>query len=324
MMVNSSSSREKISTSSNLNIKTQDITLPDKVYTFTAPTDTLTFNSLYLNKDYNYHIWIELVTPHNCTMRIRIWDPENKQYNIFESDMFYEPDYGRYFEIPFGTTMSGDYMLEFYVETDQNLNIYIRIEQGVKCLYEKVPAEDLNGLIFYEVKRFTNGMHIEHDVYLETDKMYKYYIGRVSAISILESNVVRMDYIIEDPNGVEFDIYTNVVMESIDGINSFSFGTAIGGVYTIKLTISCSVSYVNIGYLVIDDYQIDDVIDVNDTDSEGSQSNQGIGNNNTYLPTVWTLGTFIFIGGLALILTVVFVEHRKKNTVNLDLNDKRK
>ena len=154
-----------------------------------APNDVLTFNSLYLEKEYNYYIWIELVTPHNCTIRIRVWDPENKQYNIFESDIFFEPDYGRYFEIPFGTALSGDYKFEFYVETNQNLNIYIRIEQNVKCLYEKVPPQDIDGLIFYDVKRFSNGMHIEHDVYLETDTMYKYYIGRVSAISILENKL---------------------------------------------------------------------------------------------------------------------------------------
>ena len=64
--------------------------LPDKVYTFFAPNDKLTFENLPLQGCYIYYIWIELVTPHDVsTMRIRIWDPENSQYNIFESAMFW-------------------------------------------------------------------------------------------------------------------------------------------------------------------------------------------------------------------------------------------
>ena len=132
---------QKINTNVDYMPRTSSVVV-DKVYTFLFPTDT--FSEVYsLERHYFYYIYIELVTPHNVsTMRIRIWDPDDKQYNIFESEMFFEPEYGRYFEIPFGTVKTGDYEIEFYSLSDYNYNLHILIEKGPKCLFDKIDTQE--------------------------------------------------------------------------------------------------------------------------------------------------------------------------------------
>jgi len=297
-----------------------DLELPDKVYTFLTPSDTLTFESLYLEKYYNYYIYIELVTPHNCTLQITIWDPDNKKFNIFESEMFYNPEYGRYFEIPFGTALSGNYKIQFSVQTNYNINIYIKIEQGSECLYDKIPSKEIKNLIFYKVNRFDSGMNVEHNILLETDMMYKFYIGRVSAISIKENNEVKIDYIIEDPDDIEFKIFSDYKIANIDNITIFYFGTAKEGLYSIKLTIYCSVSYVNIGYAILEDYEISENIDVNDTNPENQDNMnyfENLWNNSSFLPIEWLFGSVIFVGITISILLIILIQHRKKNEISL-------
>ncbi len=179
---------------------TSDLILPDKVYTFTPQDNIETFDSIYLEKKFTYYIYIELVTPHNISnMKITVWDPEDRKFTLFESEMFYSPEYGRYFEIPFGTSEEGSHKFEFLASVDQNFNMLIRIDQGHKCLHDKMGAQEADNLILYKVNTFDDGMYIEHDVRFETDKSYKFYIGRVSAISIDDDNEVNVDYIITDP-----------------------------------------------------------------------------------------------------------------------------
>jgi len=312
-----------------INPKNSDLELPDKVYTFLAPNDNWTFERLYLEKEYMYYIYIELVTPHNVSvMRITIWDPDGKQFNIFESNMFYNPKYGRYFEIPFGTEMAGQYRIEFYSESDVNFNLYIFMEQGPICLYDKIDSKNQDNIIFHEVTTFDNNKYKEHDIDLKTDVSYKLVIGRVSAISIKESNVVRLDYTIEDPDGIEFIIYTNGLLADISGINSSRFGTATGGDYEIKLRIYCSVAYVNIAYAVIEDYQISSIIEVNETESQKSDKNdvvdliEELSNNAASLPIEWTVATIIFVGTISGAMYITLTNQRKKNLARLDFKTK--
>ena len=312
-----------------IGVKSSDLELPDKVYTFLAPNDNLTFKGLYLEKEYMYYIYIELVTPHNCSvMRITIWDPDDKQFNIFESEMFYNPKYGRYFEIPFGTEMAGQYRIEFYSESLVNFNLYIRMEQGPICLYDKIDSQEHDNIVLHEVTTFDNNKFKEHDIDLKTDVSYKFYIGRVSAISITESNVVRLDYNIEDPNGVDFIIYSNDFLADVNGVNISSFGTSIAGEYEIKLRIYCSVVYVNVAYAMVEDYQISDVIKVNETKSESSEDSDAIDlleelkNDAISLPIEWAIATIIFVSSLSGVMFMILTNQRKKNLARLDFKTK--
>ncbi|MFX1338893.1 MAG: hypothetical protein ACFFDK_09815, partial [Promethearchaeota archaeon] len=306
LLANGRYNSEKVINRRQIDPKKSDLELPDKVYTFLAPSDNWTFEKLYLEKEYMYYIYIELVTPHNISvMRITIWDPDGKQFNVFESNMFFNPKYGRYFEIPFGTEMTGQYRIEFYSESEVNFNLYIFMEQGPICLYDKIDSKDQDKIILHEVTTFDNNKYKEHDIDLKTDVSYKLVIGRVSAISIKESNIVRLDYTIEDPDGIEFIIYTNGLLADINGVNSSSFGTATGGNYEIKLRIYCDVAYVNIAYAIIEDYQISNVIEVNETESQSSDKSdevkliEALSNNAVSLPIEWTIATIIFVSTIS-------------------------
>ena len=314
-------------------IKNSDLELTDKVYTFLAPNDDKQTFNLYLEKEYMYFIYIELVTPHNVSvMRITIWDPVDKQYNIFESEMFYNPEFGRYFEIPFGAEMAGGHKFEFYSESNVNFNMYIKIEQGPLCLHDKIDSQYHDDVVFFEVTNFSNGQSVSHHIDLETDVSYKFYIGRVSAISIKESNVVRLDYIIEDPTDpdpIEFIIYTDELLADIDGVSMFNFGTAIGGEYKIKLKIYSDVEHVNIAYAVVEDYQISDVVDANKTkapdeeDSDTIDILEELSNDSIFLPIEGTVAVILFAGGMAGTVYVVFIRQKKRANVSLPIAQKK-
>jgi len=314
-------------------VRNSDLELTDKVYTFLAPNDDNQMFDLYLEKEYMYFIYIELVTPHNVSiMRITITDPVDKQYNVFESEMFYSPEFGRYFEIPFGTEMSGTHKFEFYSESNVNFNMYIKIEQGPLCLHDKIDSQYHDDVVFFEVTNFSNGQSVSHHIDLETDISYKFYIGRVSAISIKESNVVRMDYIIEDPTDpdpIEFIIYTNELLADIDGVTMFNFGTAIGGEYKIKLKIYCDVEHVNIAYVVVEDYQISDVVDANKTkapdekDSDTIDILEELSSDSIFLPIEGTVAVILFAGGMAGTVYVVFIRQKKRANVSLPIAQKK-
>jgi hypothetical protein len=315
-----------------MDLKPNELELPDKVFSFLAPNDQLNFVDLYLEEKFMYYIYLELVTPHNIsTLKISIWDPDGKKFDIFESEMFYNPEYGRYFEIPFGTVKSGAYNITIITESELNFNLYISITQGSRCLYDKISSDEIESIVFYKITRFDNGKNIDHKIELKTDYMYKCYIGRVSAISIEENNEVRIDYSITDSNDVEFVIYKNTLMTDINGINFFNFGTAVKGEYTIDITIYCAVPYVNIAYLFVEDYPISEVIDANETEldhsDEGKTTEKIILEQLTShsifsLPQEWLIATIISSGGLIGGTFIAVQNYRKKRDVSFNLKAK--
>jgi len=296
-------------------LSTSDPELPDKVYAFIAPSDTLTFEDLPLHKYYKYYIWVEIVTPHNCSLTITLWDTEGMQFDIFENDLFYDPDLGRYYEIPFGMALEGNYTIKFSVITSENLNLYIRIEQGPKCLFDIIPWEEIGDMVLYKVTRFSNGMSISHNVTFKTDYMYKFYIGRVSAISFKENNEHRLDYTIYDPDDLEYGIYYNESFSPINEVDKFMFGTAIDGLYSVALTIYSEVEYSNIAYVIIEHHKISHVVDPNQTDDE-PPTNSTLQTNWLSIPKEWTAGILI-VGGIIIVgVIVIIVRNRERNFVN--------
>ncbi|MFX0167322.1 MAG: hypothetical protein ACFE9V_18515 [Candidatus Hodarchaeota archaeon] len=306
------------------NLSTSDLILPDKVYAFLAPSDTLTFEGVPLQKHYKYYLWVEIVTPHNCTLTITLWDPEGMQFDIFENDLFYDPDLGRYYEIPFGTALEGNYTIEFSVIASENLNLYIRIERGPKCLYDIIPLEEIEDMELYKVTRFSNGMSISHNVTLRTDYLYKFYVGRVSAISFKEDNEHNLDYFIYDPNNLEYKIYLNDSLSPINEVDTFMFGMATEGIYMISITIYNEVYYSNIAYAIIEHHKISHVIDPNQTDQD-PPTNTTLETNRFSIPKEWTAGILI-VGGIIIVgVIILIVRSHKRNFVNFkERNDRHK
>ena len=243
-----------------------EMILPDKVYTFYAPEHNLTFSNVSLEKYYDHYIFIEIVTPHNCSIKIRVIDPQGKRFDIFEETLNSEDDFEKDYNIPFGTALSGNHTIHFIVNSTDNLNLHIKMEKTAKCLYDKLDNEHIESLVFYAVNRAENETRFSHNIEMKTDVMYQFYIGRVSSIAITLSPLVQINFQLIDPNGTIFKIYNKEELPSVKGVETFSFGTAKNGTYLFNMTVFCEVPFINLGYFIAEDYQISEVIERNTTD----------------------------------------------------------
>ncbi len=290
--------------------------LPDKIYTFLAPVDNLTFESFYLESYYMYYLTIEVVTPHACRAKVNIFDPAGVLYKIFEANLT-QGEYSNYHTIPFGAAISGGYRLEISTESALNFNLHVKLEQGLKCLYDKLSSEETENLAYYKVNNFYNGKHVEHDMELKSDWMYKMCLARVNAISTEESDDVYIDLAIVSPDHFEFLIYSRTTLANLDSMTTFLFGTAISGVYTLKLTVHCNVSNINLAYAVIDEYSVLQEIDTNETNQQEVENNDptdlesNLGNK-TSLPMDYFLLSVVFIYAIV-VGTIILAYNEKKN-----------
>ena len=289
--------------------------LPDKVYLFQKPQDSLILEDITLEQYYIYYLYVEIVTPYNCSVKITLWDPDGKQFNIFESTLIVEPEGFNYFEIPFGTALAGNYDIEFNVTTPENVNLYIKMEKGPQCLFDKIPMEEVKDIKLYQVSRLSDGTSINHTILFATDYMYKFYVARVSPISFMEDNEVGIDLSVKDPEGIVYNIYSNTTLAKIDEVDRFKFGTAIGGLYAFTITIQCNVSQVNIAYSIIELYQIGSGPEVNQTEPA---NNSTVLNRYFTMPIEWTLGILGFAGTISAIIGVVLYKQKRKSVISSD------
>lgn len=253
---------------------------------------------------------MEIVTPHNCTLTITLWDPEGKQFDLFESDVYLEPEGKDYHEIPFGCALSGNYTVEFGTISADNLNIYIRIEKWVKCLYDKILSEELQDMILYDVVRFHDGMMISPTIEFRTDYLYRFYFGRVSAISATQSNYVSLNFTLFDPGAIDYIMYTDETLETIVDVCFIYFGTATEGEYMLDLEIKSDVVYTNIAYAVIELHKISHIIDPNQTDPTNSTSGP---TNIFHMPIEWTVGLLAFFGVIITAIIIIVAKNKNKN-----------
>jgi len=289
--------------------------LPNKVYLFQSPQDMLLLEDITLEQYYTYYLYVEIVTPYNCSLKITIWDPEGKQFNIFESPLNVDPESANYFEMPFGTALAGNHDIAFEVFTLENVNLYIKMEKGPKCLYDIIPMEEIGDLELYKVTRFADMTSIDHTILFESDYLYKFYVVRLSPIALTEDNIIRIDLSVEDPDGIIYNIYSNTTLVEINSVDRFKFGTAIGGLYTVKITIHCEVKHVNIGYSIVALNQIGSGPVANQT--EPTNSTTAI-NRYFTMPTEWTMGILVFAGTIAAIIGVVLYKQKRKNVIGSD------
>ncbi|KKM85146.1 hypothetical protein LCGC14_1291950 [marine sediment metagenome] len=313
-IINASNSGEFDSRVSRLN--TSDITLIDKVYTFTVEEPNLLFNDLIFEKFYTYYFSVTVVSPHVCAMDIMLWDPTGDKYYLsFEENMAQ----GDEREIPFGTAMKGEYDIQFSAKLTENMNIRVKIERGVKVLYDKIMAQEQSKIMYYNVSKVSDGALLTKDLLFNTDKSYKFYFSRVSAISKkfgASSYYVLMDHFIQDPEGIRFKIYRNEEIAGPNNITKYKFGTQITGYYIVTIIINCQVDWVNIAYAVVDDGHISDEIEqeypVNSTTNSTAANNVRI-----YIPQGWAIGVFVFFGAMIGIPIMVVVNRKKKNATSL-------
>ena len=123
-----------------------------------------------------------------------------------------------------------------------------------------------------------------------------------------------MYYYLTDPDDIEFTIYANQTMKSVGEVLHFNFGTAIGGVYTVKIKIYCKVDVVNVAYAIAEDYSISTGINGTEPDPEPTNGTiQGY----FYIPIEWTLGFVLSAGLVVGALVVMGSVRKKKSSVSL-------
>lgn len=295
--------------------------LVDKIFMFEAPNDSKQFDNQVLQAKYNYRVLVEIVTPHDCQINVTIIDPDLDVYQVFRTDVNISQD-DEWFDFPFGTVIGGNYTFIFSVIAELNLNIYIKISydpENDKVLYDILSPHEITNLKLYHLTKFYDQMVIEHQVFLRTDYYYKFYIGRVSSIggeSPLESEI-RADYDIDNPEGKPYKIYDNKTLENVGYVIHFNFATAVEGVYTIRITIYCTVDVVNIAYAIVEDYEKSSGNDGNSTVPDPEPTNTTKPVNYFYVPIQWTI-VFGISGAIIVGLTIIIgVSRRKRDSVSL-------
>jgi len=255
------SSEQNIETENLLHSSSYDNLLADKVYTFTVANPTLTFDSnIEFEKSYYYHIFVEIVTPHECEMLISIIDPEGDRYDItHEKDMVQDDSR----QIPFGVAITGNYTFIFDAILTENLNVYITIEKGDEVLDDRISPDET--VIYKNITKFKTGNVFEYRLFLKTDRYYKFIIERVSPISLsLEHSRVSMNHKLWDPSRILFKNFENLTLS----YKQYYFGSATEGIYIIdiEIFIESDVECVNVAFGVIEKGQIPKIIDPNDPD----------------------------------------------------------
>ncbi|MFW9819635.1 MAG: hypothetical protein ACFFE5_08505 [Candidatus Thorarchaeota archaeon] len=285
--------------------------LTDKVYNFTVEDPVLVFNDIILfEKPYYYEIEVVVVTPHICDLNITLFDPENDPYEITYESNLVQDDYRI---IPFGTALTGNYTIILEALLTENLNIHIKIEQWIKCLYDVIPSEEQQKIIHYDVRKLRNETTLVFNSTLKSDWYYKFYFQRVSPISIKLSNKVVMDHDILSSIDIPYRIYRNVSLGFT--ITSYRFGTAVEGLYTMNITIFCDVPCVNVAFAIVERHRIADEVDPNDDDPPAHIPGNNTAGIDVIIPTVWTIGMILFVGTAVAVPILIIVNRKKKNPI---------
>jgi hypothetical protein len=280
----------------------------DKVFTFEVGGPALNFSEIELQEHYIYSTRIQLVTPHWCNATVRIYDPDGKQYIVFNGTLFQEPSTKSWAEIPFGVAFTGNHTFSFEIRSIFNVNVYLRIEKGDLCLRDKVMDWEPYNFLLYEVTRFNGDQKsIIHEFTLLSDYKYKFYLARVSAEGNLNT-VDFMDISVSDPSDLPFMVYEGVSLAGIADIDDFTFGTSRAGTYTLNIEITLDVKHenINVAYLIVNKGAISSGCNGSTTNST---TDPGV---TYYVPEE----VFLFTGGaigvvLLIVAMIVTVKNRK-------------
>ena len=307
--------------SDDINVQMSGEKLVDKVYNFTTDDPIVNFsNNIPFIKPYIYDISFGIFTPHTCHVNISLWDPDGDRYYIYDSRDGDELEQFQYITIPFGVAITGNYTMTFQAHLTKNLNIHITIIRShYKCLQDAISPDEFEGKDYYQVKKFYDGMTEIFNVTLKTDTLYRFYFARYSPIAFEPNSTTAIDFYITSPVDIEYEIYVNEELPGVCKIELFDFGTAVGGVYIIDMTIHCLVGCVNIAYAVVEIEKIADETDPNDPrpppdDDDTNSTQPGI---RYYVPKEWTIGFIAFVGSLVGIPTAIVVYRKRKNAANI-------
>ncbi|MFX1273625.1 MAG: hypothetical protein ACFFAT_01165 [Promethearchaeota archaeon] len=288
--------------------KTSDVILIDKVYNFTTWRPWKMLEDISFTAEYNHYVYFQIVTPYVCAITVTIFDPEGSVYDVYYRGEFSQES--GMLSFPFGAAITGPHDILFELELEYNLNIYIKIEQAAKCLYDVLSQREIQNLKQYGVAKFENYPPLLKNVIIESDVAYTLYFTRVTPITVKLPNNVRYNYSLKDTDqDILFEInWQDDPLAPIGSVTEYSFGTAHGGPYVTNLTIDYVFNPVNIAFAIVYDHKISGEIDGNATDPGGTEGS----NLNFSIPVELATGTIIGIGALTFIALGVVISKRRE------------
>ncbi|MBN1801096.1 MAG: hypothetical protein JW891_06275 [Candidatus Lokiarchaeota archaeon] len=295
-------------------LRTSEEILIDKVYEFTTDNPVKKFEDLEMIAEYRYFLYFKMVTPHQCNLIISIIDPNGTTYDAFNDSNFNQEEGLR--SVPFGVAITGGHDLYFEVNASYNVNVYIRIEREIKCLYDVFSSQASGNVILYGVHKFENALIDTQNVTLQSDTEYAIYLARVSPISTaIVENQVKFNYSLTDiERQTVFELnWKNLALAPIGEVTKYSFGTANGGQYKCNLNVKCEYNPVNIAFAIVYDHEISNELEENQTEiipSDGASQN--------VLVSLSPLQVVIFVGAFGVIVFGAIVgvarSRKKRNT----------
>ena len=291
-----------------------DDVLIDQIYAFESPTDSLEFN-LNLEQKYQYLIYFQVVNSNNSVnILITIWGPENHIYNVFERDLVSSLTNGDWSEIIFGVAIAGVHRIQFNTTAAENINLYIRIEKSVLCLYDKVESNYIDHQLYYDVSRFSNGDSVQFYANLERNLVYKMFVSRVTAVGDLNSvEILNMNF--TDPTGLTYNVYKNTSIPDVSKMIWTYFGAAMSGIYQINMKVSTTEPNINVAYMLTEDFEIAEGCDENNTvDDPNSNHDPSFS-----IPAVYVMIVLVAGAVITGVIALAFVYNKAKGKAKNDL-----
>ncbi|MBN1214483.1 MAG: hypothetical protein JXA99_03470 [Candidatus Lokiarchaeota archaeon] len=219
-------------------IKSQAIgegVLHDKVHTFHENQRQIEIH-VYFLKGFNYWVSSAVVTDgHSCHMNITLIDPIGRVYYIYKSEE--QMTFNKYYPVPFGVVVEGNYTLLFTEIEGPNLNIHIRVEQDFS----------LDGDLYVIEKEES----VNYTMDLESDAMYHIELTRISPIAYSQDLTFTFDLNVTDPSDIVFTIYNQEPIISIYKPITFPFGTAQEGMYYMTFYTTQAQRYINLAIQIL-------------------------------------------------------------------------
>ncbi|MBN1215863.1 MAG: hypothetical protein JXA99_10540 [Candidatus Lokiarchaeota archaeon] len=286
---------ENISNNKEQSVKPQALgegVLHDKVHTFHEDQRQIEIH-VYFLKGFNYWINSAVVTDgHSCHMNITLIDPIGRVYYIYKSEELMTFD--KYYPVPFGVVVEGNYTLHFTETEGPNLNVHIRVEQDFS----------LDGDLFV----ITKGKPVNYTMDLKSDIMYHIELTRISPIAYSLDWTFKFDLNLTDPSNIVFTIYNQVPIIAIYNSITFPFGTAQEGIYYMTFSTTQAQLYINLAIQILVNKTFTDEIDSGNPNNETHNHSSSF----PYIPSSFFYSSVGIIGIIAFVSLTIGIYYRRK------------
>ena len=192
--------------------------LYDSVELFPEGQTTLTLN-ISFQKNWIYYFSFESYVPFSDVFLMDAFcqTPAGRNYHFFDYNESIENDVNKiYFE--YGSTESGYHIIDIVVDTSQNMNIHVYLEEflPLDAYYNKFALEGMNNQSFFcDIHQYSLLKNEKEYIYpVKDDMQYRFNFFRVNPVSqtdkrenMFENPKVIMNVNLDD---TEFEIYRNL------------------------------------------------------------------------------------------------------------------